>query len=58
MNLFKELGEALRPEEFSTITAYLSNGKEVHHTFIKGTGTKEIQLFLTNLYGSDCWSWI
>ena len=57
MDLFKELGESLRPEEFATITAFLSRGRKMQHTFTRGTTIGTIQLFLTKTYGSDCWAW-
>jgi hypothetical protein len=68
MDLFKELGEILRPEnsllsksielpEFITVTAYLSKGKKVEHALMKDWPAHKIQLFLTETYGDECWSW-
>ena len=66
MDLFKQLGmdgntmdllNDLMPERIITITANLKGNKKKQHSFIGGTSTNEIQLFLTKLYGPDCWSY-
>jgi len=44
-------------ENYITITAYLSGGKQAGHKFKTGTSAAKIQLFLKQTYGPDCWSW-
>ena len=56
MNLFKEIGEALRPVKMITVTANVRR-KKVQHTFMDGTSKEEIQNFLINKYSDNCWSW-
>ena len=55
-DLFKELGESLRPVKMITVTANVLR-KKVQHTFMADTSKETIQDFLINKYGSDCWSW-
>lgn len=54
MDLFKELGEALRPTK--TIIVYLTTGVEVEQVD-PSSGAKDIQEFLINKYGVDVLSW-
>ena len=56
MDLFKELGEALKPEPVMTITAFVGTKKH-QHDFIVGASKALIETFLINTYGEQCWSW-
>ena len=53
-DLFEAMAEAVRP--VITITAFVGTKKK-QHTFLAGTPTREIQSFLINTYGENCWSW-
>ena len=56
MDNFEILAQALKPEPMMTITAFVGR-KKYHHPFLAGTPTREIQSFLINTYGENCWSW-
>ncbi len=53
-DLFEAMSEALRP--VITVTAFVGTKKK-QHTFLANTPTREIQSFLINTYGEQCWSW-
>ena len=56
MELFEQLGKALKPEKVVMIIANVK-GKKIPHSFYETISKNAIQLFLINKYGSDCWSW-
>ncbi len=56
-NHFEEMAAMLKPEPMMTITAFVGTKKK-QHTFLAGTPTRDIQSFLINTYGENCWSWI
>jgi len=59
MDLFETLGQALKPVEYITIMAWLNDGSEVTHSFIKGIGSFEIQSYLNETYDNCvCWETI